>query len=134
MEAVMPVVRVTMRQGRSADYRKAILNGVHDALVESFEIPEQDRHQQLIQLPPEDFEIPSSQTDAHTLIELTVFPGRSLEAKKKLYQGIVRKLAQDPGIAPTDVLIVLHEPPLENWGIRGGQAATDVNIGFELDV
>jgi hypothetical protein len=32
------------------------------------------------------------------------------------------------------VLIVLHEPPLENWGIRGGQAATDVQLGFKIDV
>ena len=130
----MPVVRITMRQGRSAAYRRAVLSGVHEALVEYFKIPDRDRNQCLVQIPPEDFEIPPDRTDAYTVIELTVFPGRSLEAKRSLYQGIVKRLSQDPGIAATDVLIVLHEPPLENWGIRSGQAAVDVNIGFELKV
>ncbi len=33
-----------------------------------------------------------------------------------------------------DVLVVIHEPPLENWGVRGGQAASDLQLGFKLDV
>jgi hypothetical protein len=37
-------------------------------------------------------------------------------------------------VDPQRALVVLHEPPLANWGIRGGQAATDVQIGFKLDV
>jgi phenylpyruvate tautomerase PptA (4-oxalocrotonate tautomerase family) len=38
------------------------------------------------------------------------------------------------GVDPRDVLIVLNEIPLENWGIRGGQSAADVDLGFALDV
>ena len=64
---------------------------------------------------------------------MTVFPGRSFEAKKKLYQTIVKNLG-DLHIQPNDILIVLKEPPLENWGIRGGHPANEVDLGFKLDV
>jgi phenylpyruvate tautomerase PptA (4-oxalocrotonate tautomerase family) len=46
----------------------------------------------------------------------------------------VRNLQASPGIPPEAVMIVLHEPPLDGWGIRGGQAATDVQLGFEVKV
>ena len=36
------------------------------------------------------------------------------------------------GVAPTDVFVVLHEPPMDNWGIRGGQMASEVDLGFEV--
>jgi phenylpyruvate tautomerase PptA (4-oxalocrotonate tautomerase family) len=92
------------------------------------------RIQQLHELEPENFELPPSRTEAFTQIEIAAFPGRSAAAKKRLYQAIVENLSRSPGIAPTDVLILLHEPPLYNWGIRGGQPASEVSIGFKLDV
>jgi hypothetical protein len=62
-----------------------------------------------------------------------MFAGRSLRAKKALYQALVRKLAS-LGIAGTDVFIVLVEVPLENWGIRGGVPASEVDLGFKVEV
>ena len=67
------------------------------------------------------------------LVELVVFPGRTPDAKRKLYAGIAANLAR-AGVDPQRTLVVLHEPPLANWGIRGGQAATDVDLGFKIDV
>ena len=56
-----------------------------------------------------------------------------MEAKKALYASIVKRFGA-LGIAPQDIFIVLQEPPLENWGIRGGQPASEVNLGFNLNV
>lgn len=53
--------------------------------------------------------------------------------KRRLYQEIVRRLGA-LGIAPGGVFIVLHEPPLVNWGLRGGQPACELDLGFRLDV
>jgi phenylpyruvate tautomerase PptA (4-oxalocrotonate tautomerase family) len=128
----MPILHVHVRAGRPAAERRAILDGVHAALVEAFRIPERDRNQLLHEHAPEDFE--SAKGPEFTLVEATVFPGRSLDAKRRLYAGIVRNLAASPGIPPEAVLIVLHEPALECWGIRGGQPATDVPLGFEVKV
>jgi hypothetical protein len=33
-----------------------------------------------------------------------------------------------------DITIVLLEPPLENWGIRGGKPANDAELGFNINV
>ena len=62
-----------------------------------------------------------------------MFAGRSLQAKKTLYKSIVANLS-NLGIAGADVFIVLHEIPLENWGIRGGTPASELDLGFDLNV
>ncbi|WP_434512840.1 tautomerase family protein [Desulfitobacterium sp. AusDCA] len=119
---------------RSAVYKKAILDGVHSALVEAFKIPDYDRNQRLYELDAEHFEFPDTKTDQYTLIELTVFKGRSLEAKRLLYSAIVRNLQNNPGIKGDDITIVLHEPPMENWGVKCGKPANEVDLGFKVDV
>lgn len=129
----MPLVKIETREGRSAEAKKALLDAVHDALVESFEIPEDDRQQRILEYPAESFEVPPDKSANHVLITIDAFPGRSVRAKQKLFKGIVARLGS-LGVDPVDVLIVLNEPPLENWGIRGGQSAAEVDLGFALDV
>ena len=130
----MPIVKIEIRKGKSDEYKKAILNGVHDALVEAIKIPDHDRMQRLYELDKENFETPSTKTDNITLIEITMFKGRSNQAKKSLYKAIVNNLASNPGIDGNDIVIVLNEPPLENWGIRDGKPANEVDLGFEIKV
>lgn len=90
--------------------------------------------QRLYELEKENFEIAPTKTEQFTLIEITAFKGRSLEAKKRLYAAIVDNLEKEPGIKGTDITIVIHEPPLDNWGIWGGKPASEVNLGFKIDV
>lgn len=130
----MPLVKIEIVKGKSIEYKKALLDGVHLALVEAFKIPDYDRLQRLYELDETCFEYPSAKTNRMTLISLTIFKGRSVEAKKKLYCEIVNNLAKKPGIPGNDIVIVIDEPPLENWGIRGGKPATEVNLGFEIKV
>ena len=130
----MPLVRITIRKGKSTEYKKALLDSVHAALVQAFKIPKQDRFQMLYELEKDCFEAPSTKTDNVTVIEVSVFKCRSDGAKKQLYKAIVDNLAKNPGIKGDDITIVLHEPPLENWGIRGGKPASEVVLGFKIDV
>lgn len=129
----MPLVRIEVLKGRSSADKERLLQAVHSALVEAFEVPEDDRTQRLVEHEPEDFEIPSARSQAFTLVEITAFVGRSLWAKRALYATIVRNLGE-VGVPPDDVLIVIHEPPLENWGIRGGKSADEVDLGYRLDI
>jgi phenylpyruvate tautomerase PptA (4-oxalocrotonate tautomerase family) len=129
----MPLVRIEVREGRSPSEKKALLEAVHFALVEALKIPELDRMQRLHELPADCFEIPPDKSGMFTLVEVTMFPGRSLEAKRRLYGALVRNLGE-LGIKPRDVFIILHEPPMENWGIRGGVPASEVDLGFEVNV
>ena len=129
----MPLVTITMMQGKTREFKKSILDAVHDSLVAAFKIPDHDRNQRIVEIQSDGFEYPSGKTENFVTIELTVFPGRSLQAKKTLYQEIVSRL-QRLGIQGDDILMVLNEPPLENWGIRGGYPASEVDIGFKINV
>jgi phenylpyruvate tautomerase PptA (4-oxalocrotonate tautomerase family) len=50
-----------------------------------------------------------------------------------LYKAMVRTLLPF-GTPPKDIKIVLIEVPLENVGIRGGQAASDIQLGYPVKV
>jgi len=128
----MPLVKVSLLKGRSIEEKKALLAAIHAALLDAFKIPEDDRSQRIFEFEPENFDIPEGKTSNYTIIEIDVFPGRSLDAKRKLYQKIVQNLNEQ--IQPSDLLVVLKEPPLDNWGVRGGMPASEIDLGFKLDV
>lgn len=129
----MPPVRLAIRTGRSTKEKRALLEAVHSALVEAFRIPDDDRTQRIDEYSPENFEIPPGRSAHYTLVEITAFPGRSIEAKRNLYRAITENLAA-LGIEPRDCLIVLNEPALENWGVRGGMPASEADLGFDLHI
>jgi phenylpyruvate tautomerase PptA (4-oxalocrotonate tautomerase family) len=129
----MPLVRIEIAEGRTARIREGLLDAVHSALVEAFAIPEGDRTQRLIEHDRKNFETDVGRSEDYVLVEITMFPGRSRDAKKALYGAIVRNVGR-LGVSSDDITIVLHEPPLVNWGIRGGNAADEVDIGYDLDV
>ena len=130
----MPLVKISLRKGTSPEYRKVILDGIHSALVEAFLIPDSDRHQQIYELDEDNFEIPSTRSTRFVVIEIIAFHGRSLQAKKKLYHAIARNLGNSPGIPDNDILIILHEPPVESWCIPEGKPASKTGVGFRIDV
>jgi phenylpyruvate tautomerase PptA (4-oxalocrotonate tautomerase family) len=89
--------------------------------------------QKIMEFDEENFEIPEGKTARYTLVEIAVFPGRSREAKKELYRLMVEKLGA-LGVPAMDVFILLSEQPLDNWGIRGGQMASETRLGYDLKV
>ena len=129
----MPLVRIEVRRSREPEEKRAVCDAVHAAMKEALLIPEHDRHVRYIEHAPEDFQVPPGKTEDYTLVEITLFQGRSMDAKRNLYQAVVRNLGS-LGIAPEDVFIVLIESPPENWGVRGGVPASEVDLGFKIDV
>jgi phenylpyruvate tautomerase PptA (4-oxalocrotonate tautomerase family) len=129
----MPHVRIEVVKGRSPAERRRLFQAVHDALMEAFRIPDDDRTQRIVEHDAENFEIPPGSSTRYTLIEITAFPGRSAEAKRNLYRALVQRLGEI-AIDPMDVSVVIIEPTLESWGIRGGRSAAEVDPGFSLDV
>lgn len=119
----MPLVRIDIIKGKSAEYKKTMLDCIHEGLMESIGISDWDRFQRIIEIDGTDFETPMEKTDQFTMIEITMFQGRSKEQKKALIERITEKLNAQLGIAATDVFIVIHEPPNENWGLGGRQKA-----------
>ncbi len=77
--------------------------------------------------------MPPGRGERFTVIEITLFAGRSMAAKRALYRALVRNLG-GLGVPPADVKITLIEAPPENWGVGGGQPASEVDLGFEIEV
>ncbi len=129
----MPLVKISILKGRSTSEKKKLLDLVHSSLVEAFKIPDHDRTQRVYEFSEVDFEIENDRSDKYTIIEITIFPGRSVEAKKKLYKLLFSHL-KELGYQDNDAIVVLHEPDLDNWGVRGGQSGREVDLGFNLKV
>jgi hypothetical protein len=128
----MPNTLIATRSGWIGD-PAAVIDAVHSALREALKIPEGDRTLRLIEHPASHFAVPPGRGERFTLVEVTMFSGRSMGAKRALYQAIVRNLAA-LDVPPLDVKITLIETPPDNWGLRGGVAASEIDLGFKIDV
>lgn len=131
----MPAVLIEIRRVIPAEEETAIMEAVHAALREAFKILPNDRDVRLVCHEPHRFACPPglAAPERFTLISIDAFAGRSLDAKRALYAATVANLAR-VGIPKDHVKVLLREIPRENWGIRGGQAACDVELGFKIDV
>ena len=131
----MPSVLIEVRRSYSRDEEVALMEAVHAALREAFKILPGDRNVRLVVHEPHRFACPPdrAQPERYTHVSIDAFAGRSLAAKRALYRTIVANLGR-LGIPADHVTILLRELPAENWGIRGGQAACDVDLGYKIDV
>ena len=123
----MPLSRISLRRGKPAAYRKAILDGVYAAMRETFEVPEDDRFMLVSEHDADSFNYGKTylgieRSDDLVIIQLTVSNTRSVAQKKALFARIVEKLEQNPGIRPQDVFINLVEVAKENWSFGNGVA------------
>jgi phenylpyruvate tautomerase PptA (4-oxalocrotonate tautomerase family) len=131
----MPSILIETRRPYTPEQESELLERVHAAVRVAFKLPEWDRNMRLIAHEPHRFPCPPgrSQPDRYLHVSIDAFEGRSLDAKRDLYRRVVDNL-EPFGIPKDHVKILLREIPRENWGIRGGQAACDVELGFSLAV
>ncbi len=124
----MPLARIAVPNGKTAEYRGAISRGVHSALMETFNVPADDLFQvitehapgtQLVR-PPSYLGIEYS--NDLVIIQLTVSDTRTVEQKKQLFKRIAERLSDNPGLRPQDVFINLVEVKKENWSFGNGIA------------
>jgi 4-oxalocrotonate tautomerase len=123
----MPLVRVALRKGKSPQYRRAVSDSIHRAMVETIKVPEPDRFQIITEhddsgLIYDASYLGISRSDDVLLVQITLNAGRTLEAKKAFYARLVQLLRESPGVRPEDVLVNLVEVAKENWSFGNGIA------------
>jgi len=123
----VPLVTLTIREGKSSEFKSAVLNAVHGALVASG-VPERDRFQRVLELSSDDFrfdpeypDLSVRRTDDFVLIEILLSVGRSVKVKKKILVEILGALSKDPGLSPENVMVCFKETLWENWSFGGGR-------------
>jgi 4-oxalocrotonate tautomerase len=123
----MPLVRVSLRRGKPAAYRKAILDGIYRAMLSTFDVPEEDRFMVVNEHDETDFSYSPTylgieRSDDLVMIQITANNTRTVEKKKAFFRQLVDNLAADPGVRPEDVFINLVEVLPENWSFGNGVA------------
>jgi hypothetical protein len=131
----MPSAVVEIRTAYTPEVEVQILEAVHSAIVQAFRVSPVHRNVTLVVHEPHRF---LGRTDCPaperlTNISIFVLPGRSLQAKRKLYKLLIDSL-EGLGIPGACILIRLHELPPENIGVRGGQPVCDVELGYPVNV
>ena len=122
----MPFARISLHRGKSAEYLQALSQGLHDALVESFEVPMADRFQVIHQhetgeliFDPDYLGGPRSHD--FVLIAITAGRPRDIETKQRFYRSLVEKLSRKPGIDSEDVMVVITATAADEWSFGGGR-------------
>jgi phenylpyruvate tautomerase PptA (4-oxalocrotonate tautomerase family) len=101
----MPNVKIEIARQYTPAQEQGLIDAVHLAMMDALKIPTWDRSIRLLVHEPHRFAIPPGRSDLYTLIESDLFAGWSLEAKKALYQAIVRGLTA-LGIPADDIKIL----------------------------
>ena len=114
-------------------HRQGLSEAIHQSLVESFGLPREKRFQRFFPLAPEDFLFPEDRTENYTILEVSVFEGRSPEAKKKLIRSLFSRISASTEIVPQDLEITIFETPKANWGIRG-MPGDELALGYKVEV
>jgi hypothetical protein len=128
----------SIRLGSEPSSHRRASEGLHWLTVivsqrDALKVPERDRTIRYIEHRPEHFHAPPDKGENYSLVEIILYAGRSLDANRALYQGIVKRF-EAHGIPASDVLMVLNEVPLDNWGVRSGQSDSEVDLGFKVNV
>lgn len=124
----MPLVRISHAAGKPQTFSTALSQGVHRAMVEAFNVPDDDFFQIVTEhtpttglIGPDSFLGIDHSTDM-VFVQITCAEGRSVDQKKALYGRIAQNAAKDAGVREEDVIINLVETKRENWSFGNGTA------------
>lgn len=129
----MAQIIVYGHQGSIERRRAALSEAIHGAVMSALDYPPEKRFQRFIALSDEDFVHPSDRGADYTIIEISMFEGRSEAAKRSLIDELFTRLEQEAGTSPHSVEVTLTETPRVNWGIRGRNAA-DLALDYRVDL
>lgn len=122
----MPLVTITVRKPKSAEFKAGVLDAVHAALLSSG-VPPTDKFQRVIELDAEDFrydpgypDLRSDRSDNFVLIEILWSVGRSVKVKRKLLEELMASLSSQ-GLNTEEVMVCFKETSWENWSFGGGR-------------
>jgi phenylpyruvate tautomerase PptA (4-oxalocrotonate tautomerase family) len=106
---------------------------IHSCVIDALQYPEDKRAHRFFPLEPADFYFPVGRTERYTIIEISMFEGRSVRAKKLLVRLLYERIQAEFGIAALDIEVTITETPKHNWGIRG-LPGDEVGLNYKIDV
>ena len=116
-----------------AQRREAISRAIHQAVMSALSYPAEKKFHRFVTLSEENFIYPADRSERYIIIEISIFEGRSVAAKKALIRELFVQLESVADIAAHDIEITITETPKENWGIRG-LPGDELTLGYTVEV
>ena len=123
----MPFTQISLKKGTTQSFRSALMEEIYLAMRESIGKPEDDRFATITELEPGNFNSSGNyagvnRTEDVIFIQVTLNTGRTVELKKALYAAVAKRLSNNPGVRPEDIVISLIEVAKEDWSLGNGEA------------
>ena len=113
--------------------RDQLSDTIHSCVVDALGFPPEKRFHRFFPMEREDFFFPTDRSERYTIIEISLFEGRSKESKGALIRMLYERIERVIGISAQDIEITLFESPMQNWGIRG-MVGDELNLTYRVDV
>ena len=132
----MPLIYLSMKKGKSAEYRDAIHSSVKAALLETFSLPQDDYSGVTLEFEPNDMYYDPNfwglpRGDDQIFLDIA-FNRRSGELKQKLCEKIADNLEASPGLKRSDIAIVIKETAPENWWVHGRSTNPETGLDSRI--
>mgnify|MGYP001791604857 CR=1 FL=1 len=123
----MPLVHISLIKGKSDAHREAILDGVYEAMRETFNVPEDDQFITITEHDASNFRygktyLDIERSDDVVFIQISAMQSRTIDQKKALYARLAELLNEGPGLRREDVFVNIIEGARENWSLGNGLA------------
>ena len=129
----MAQVKIYALASALSGQREKLSDTIHSCLVDAFALPEDKRFHRFFPLAAEDFVFPAGRSERYTILEISMFEGRSDEAKKRLIRLLFERFTAELGYDVRDLELTLFETPRTNWGIRG-VPGDELELSYQVEV
>ena len=113
--------------------RARLSDAIHSCVVDALKFPPEKRAHRFFHMERADFYYPASASEKYTIIEISMFEGRSMETKKNLIRLIFERVCGGADRKPNEVEVTITETPKCNWGFRG-MPGDEVGLTYTVEV
>ena len=122
----MPLIYVDVIEGRTPAEVQALLDTIHEAMLEAFTVPQRDRYQVVSTHPareivPLDTGLGIARSSRLVIVH-AVSRRRTCPQKQRFYELLASKLAEQCGLDPADLVVSITENDDEEWSFGYGRA------------
>ena len=129
----MAQIKIYGLRNKLTPIKEKLSDVIHSAVVDAFQFPMDKRFHRFFPMDEDNFIFAPDRSDSYTIIEISIFEGRTEAAKKQLYQLLFQRLSQHFDISPQDVEITIFETQKHNWGIRG-MPGDELSLNYKVNV
>ena len=129
----MAQVKTYGLKGRLDPVKEEMSEVIHSCVMDALSFPEDERAHRFFGLDADDFYYPAGRTERSTIVEIGMFEGRSIDAKKRLIRLLFERAQKEIGLAPADLEVTITETPKHNRGFRG-QPGDEIGLNHKVEV